>query len=86
MSTNDIKKLLKSENLIIGTDRVLKTLRSSKIEKVFVASNCNKETLSDIKHYAEISGATVEELDVPNDELGIICKKIFSVSVIGILK
>ena len=86
MSTDEIKKLLKSDKLVIGTDRVLKGLRKGELEKVFLALNCNEETKGDIKHFAELSDAKVEELEIPNEELGILCKKVFSVSVIGILK
>jgi len=83
---DEIKKLLGSEKLIIGTDRVMKNLRANKLEKIFISSNCDKGTLDDIKHYTEITETKVEELNMPNDELGVICKKPFSVSVIGILK
>lgn len=85
MST-EIKKLLGNEKLLIGADRVLKALRVNKIEKVFVSSNCNPNNLSDIKHYASFNKVVIEELDVPNDELGVICKKTFSVSTLGILR
>ena len=71
---------------MIGTDRVLKSLRNSKVEKVFVSSNCETGIISDVKHFASFSDAKVEELDIPNDELGVVCKKPFSVSVIGILR
>jgi len=83
---NEIKKLLGNEKLIIGTNRVMKNLRVSKVEKIFVCSNCNEEVLEDIKHFAEMTETIVEELKVTNDELGVVCKKPFSVSVIGILR
>ena len=87
MTTKDeIKKLLKSDKLIIGSDRVLKAVRASKIEKVFVSANCASSTIDDLEHYVEISNFSLEKLDVSNDELGTICKKPFSVSIIGILK
>ncbi|MBC8501384.1 MAG: ribosomal L7Ae/L30e/S12e/Gadd45 family protein [Nanoarchaeota archaeon] len=86
MKIGEIKKILKSEKLLIGTDRVLKNLRNSKVEKVFVSSNCAKDVFDDINHFASFSEASVEQLDIPNDELGVVCKKSFSVSVIGILR
>ncbi|MAG38858.1 hypothetical protein CMO90_02110 [Candidatus Woesearchaeota archaeon] len=86
MSLADIKKLLDNKKLLIGADRVLKNMRINKIEKVFVSSNCRDDILNDIKHFASINDASVEELTIPNDEMGAICKKTFSVSVIGLLK
>jgi len=82
----EIKKLLGNEKLIIGTDRVLKNLRSNKIEKAYLSSNCNADTTNEVEHLAGFSEVKVEKLDLPNDELGVVCKKTFSVSVIGILK
>lgn len=86
MKTAEIKKLLGSKKLIIGTDRTLKSLKNGELELVMVSSNCNQETLDDMNQYAGFSETKVEQLSMPNDELGVICKKLFSVSVIGILK
>jgi len=86
MSTNEIKKLLGSEKLLIGTDRVLKNLRNSKLEKVIMASNCEPKTAADIMHFAGLNSTKVDVLKISNDELGVTCKKPFSVSVIGILR
>ncbi|MFC2135838.1 ribosomal L7Ae/L30e/S12e/Gadd45 family protein [Bacteroidota bacterium] len=82
----EIKKLLGNEKLIIGTDRVLKSLKSGKIEKVFYSSNADSKVVAELKHLALLSEVKVEEAGVTNDELGTFCKKPFSVSVIGILK
>ncbi|MBU1202317.1 MAG: ribosomal L7Ae/L30e/S12e/Gadd45 family protein [Nanoarchaeota archaeon] len=86
MSTNEIKKLLGNKKLLIGTDRALKNLKNSKLEKVFLALNCEPRTAEDIKHYAGLCSTKVVQLDISNDELGAVCKKPFSVSVIGILR
>ena len=82
----EIKKLLGSEKLVIGTDEVLKNLRNGKVQKVFLSSNCNTSTKDDVKHFADFSDAEVIELEIPNDELGTICKKPFSVSILALLK
>ncbi|MFH1590015.1 MAG: ribosomal L7Ae/L30e/S12e/Gadd45 family protein [archaeon] len=86
MSIAEIKKLLGNQKLIIGNERVLKNLRNDKIEKIFVSSNCSSEKLDDLKHYASLNNVKVDALDIPNDELGVVCKKPFFVSVIGILR
>jgi large subunit ribosomal protein L30e len=81
---SEIRKLLKEKNIIIGTDRTLKNLKLGKIKKVYLSSNCSEKTRESIKHYSELSKASVVKLKYPNDELGILCKKPFSISVLGV--
>ena len=80
MSVDEIKKMLKSDSLVIGSDRVLKALRKNELVKVFLASNAPEALLQDVEHYSSIGKVEVEKLEVPNDELGIICKKPFLIA------
>lgn len=80
----EIRKLLGSDKLVIGTDRCIKLLRQGQLKKIMLASNCKSNVASDVKYYSGITGAEVVELDVPNEELGIFCKKPFNISVLGI--
>jgi len=82
----EIKKMLKSGNVIIGTERALKKLKLGKIQKVLVSSNCPSNIENDVNYYAGLSGAEVNKLDYPNDELGVLCKKPFSISVLALVK
>lgn len=82
----DIRKLIEDKKLIIGTEIVIKKLKSGKISKVFLTTNCPKEVKEDIERYSSIAKAEVAQLDIPNDELGIICKKPFSISIVGSVK
>jgi large subunit ribosomal protein L30e len=83
----EIKKFLETDKLILGTERVVKELKKGTLLKVFLSSNCPKEVMEDIAHYSSIA-ASVEVINllVPNDELGVVCKKPFAVSVLGLLK
>jgi len=83
---SEIRKLLGTKKIVIGTERVMKQLKAGSIEKVFVTSNCPEDIREDISRYARISKAAVVELEMPNDELGIVCKKPFSISIVGIVK
>ncbi|HLC99179.1 MAG TPA: ribosomal L7Ae/L30e/S12e/Gadd45 family protein [Candidatus Nanoarchaeia archaeon] len=82
----DIKKLVKEKKVFIGKDQTLKNLRLGKVSKVLLASNCPAELKETIERYSKMSGASVEQLDVPNDELGILCRKHFFISVMGVKK
>ncbi|MBN2052637.1 ribosomal L7Ae/L30e/S12e/Gadd45 family protein [Candidatus Woesearchaeota archaeon] len=83
MSVDEIKKQLKSKVLVIGADKVLKALKNKELVKVFLASNAPKGLVNDIAHYAPMVRVEVENLEVPNDELGVVCKKPFSIAAIG---
>ncbi len=86
MSVDEIKNSLKGRRLVLGASLAVKSLKRGSLAKVFLSSNCPESLKRDIVHYCGISGCPVETLDVPNDELGVVCKKLFPVSVVGLLK
>lgn len=86
LTSSGIKKLLKDNKYIIGTERTLKNLKLGKVDKVLVTTNCPSKQVEDIEHYAKLAKTKVEKIPYPNEELGIICKKPFSISVLSILK
>jgi len=77
-----IRALLKDGKLIIGTEKTIKMLRHNKLVKIFLSANCRD--VADIMHYSELNKTEVVKLKYPNTELGVICKKPFSVSVLGV--
>lgn len=83
---DDIRKLLGSDKLIMGAERTIKALRAGTLEKVYLANNVEEETFDDIKQFAKIADVEIIETDMPNDDLGVLCKKPFSISVLGVLK
>ena len=83
---DDIKKIIKEGKTVIGTNEVLKKLKAGKLSKVFVTSNCPSDVKEDIEKYAAIAEADVVQLKIPNDELGVLHKKQFAISVLGLLK
>ena len=86
ISSAEIKKMLKKGGFIIGTEKTIKRMKLGKVEKVFVSSNCPAKVEKDISHYAQLSGTEFHKVEYPNDELGVICKKPFSISVLAFLK
>ena len=83
-NVEEIKKLMKEGKIIIGTKTVIKSLRNNSIEKVFLASNCKAETVDEIEHGSKLNSIPVVRIRYPNDELGVICKKPFSISALAI--
>ena len=86
MTSTEIRKLVKAGNFIIGTGRTLKSLKLGKIDKVIISSNCPDRVSKSISHYAALSNAETFSVPYPNEELGVICKKPYSISVLSILK
>lgn len=86
LTQTEIKKLIRAKDLIIGTKRTIKNLKLGKIEKVIISSNCAENIVNDLNYYADLGKAETIKVSYPNDELGIICKKPFSISVLSILK
>ncbi len=85
-STNDLKKEIKTKKIAIGTNSVLKNLKLKNIEKIYIASNCSDKAKKDIEKYSKIMNIPLVFLKQPNDELGIVCKRQYSISMLGILK
>lgn len=82
----EIKKLVGTDRLVIGTDLTLKGLKRGTIQKVFLTSNTDARTKEDINNYAELGKVEVIDLEMTNEELGDVCKKSFFISVLGVLK
>ena len=86
LTSTQIKKLIKEEKIIIGSERTLKSLKLGKIGKVLLSANCPASVEKSVLHYSALSGAEPIKLKYANDELGVICKKPFSISMLGVLK
>jgi len=81
---SEIKKSVEADNVIIGSQRTIKKLKNGQLKKIFLAKNCPQAVREDIGYYSKLTKVEVVELEEPNDELGIICKKQFSISVLGL--
>ena len=84
--TTEIRKLVTSKKVVLGTERTLKNVRQGLIGQVFVAKNCPKKVLETLEQYRKITAFEIITLDMTNVDLGILCKKQFGISVLGILK
>ena len=83
---DEIKAIVKEGKAVIGTGQVFQQMKLGKIAKVFVTVNCPDGVKEDIRTYAQLGDVEVVQLKQPNDELGVLCKKPFSISVLGLRK
>ncbi len=77
----EIRKLIGTDKLVIGTERTIKALKKDELAKVVVSSNCSDSVRNQLSGKAEI--VNVQE---SNEELGVLCKKPFRVALLGIKK
>ncbi|MEM4282476.1 MAG: ribosomal L7Ae/L30e/S12e/Gadd45 family protein [Candidatus Woesearchaeota archaeon] len=80
---SEIKKAVETGKAIIGKKATLKALRAGRLSKVFITSNCPKDLKETIERYSLVAKTEIIRLPFPNTELGTVCRKPFSVSVIG---
>ncbi len=81
---NEVRAAVKEKDVVIGADETLKLLRNGKIKKVFLAANVQAAAKQSIHRYGTLGNVEVVELRITNEELGTLCKKPFSISVIGV--
>ena len=86
-SVNDqIKDAIANNSAIIGTKRVLKTIRTGDVSSVVIANNCPDNVKKDVMHYSKVAGIEVNEYRGTGKDLGTFCGKPFSISVLAIKK
>jgi large subunit ribosomal protein L30e len=83
---DELKKLLAANKLTVGKEKTMKALRNSQLRKVFLASNAQPGLAKDIEYYRGMAGVEVETLGLTNEEVGQVCRKPFSISVLGVLR
>jgi large subunit ribosomal protein L30e len=83
MTLASLKKALKEQKLIYGTNLTIKNIKRGTVKEVFLASNTPKNVKNDINYYSKIANIKVNELKQNSEELSIICKKNFLVSVVS---
>lgn len=82
---DEIKEALAKGKIVIGSNEAVKKIKLGKVAKVFASNNCPKGVQSDLEKYSKVEEIEFVVLDKDSDELGIICKKPFSISVLSIL-
>lgn len=88
MDIEEFKKLVtkarEENNLLLGADSTIKSLKVGKVKLVAFAANC--PVAEDIKYYARL--AKVETVSYPDSgiSLGELCRKPFSVSALAVVK
>ena len=86
MSIKEIKESLEKGNIVVGLKQNLQRIKQNKISKIFVCNNCPENAKADLERYSKMGGVKLELLNKSNEDLGVLCKKPYSILVLGILK
>ncbi len=87
MTLNDeIKTGLDKGTIVLGENAVIRRIRQSKISKVVLASNCSLKVKEEVVFLCDTSSIACENINLTNIDLGAMCKRSHSVSVLGFTK
>ncbi|MBT4538719.1 hypothetical protein HOI26_05000 [Candidatus Woesearchaeota archaeon] len=78
----ELKKYLQDGKAICGRDRVEKALHAGTLQKIYVSSNL--PNMEELAKYAKLANVEIISLAQDNEELGLLCKKNFFVSIVGV--
>ncbi|MDE1869148.1 MAG: 50S ribosomal protein L30e [Candidatus Micrarchaeota archaeon] len=83
---NDIRLAVDSGEVAVGLNKALDSVKDHTSKTLVIASTNKKETLEDVNHVAKIANVRVLKFNGTSMDLGAVCGKPFSVSVLSILK
>ncbi|MBD3262956.1 hypothetical protein GF374_01080 [Candidatus Woesearchaeota archaeon] len=81
MSTEKILEAIKENKIEFGTKRALKLLKENKVKEIYISSTYPERLTNELKHAAEINKIPVNRLEINSEELSVLCKKPFLISV-----
>jgi large subunit ribosomal protein L30e len=82
--TDDIRNAIKENSILIGSKQTMKGLKQKSIKSVVVASNCPEGMKKDLERLSAESSIRLEVFDGTAKQLGVLCGKPFSISVMAI--
>lgn len=87
VNLRELQKYLreKPNSLLFGTKRNIKLIKLGKVKEIFLARDCYDKIKERILNYSRFSDIKVNVLLQTKEELALICKKDFQISVIGVL-
>ncbi|EHP69540.1 MAG: 50S ribosomal protein L30e [Metallosphaera yellowstonensis] len=81
---SEIKVLLKTGRVILGSKRSVKALKAGKLRGIILASTVRSDIREDVKRYAALAGIPVVEYRGSGWELGTLAGRPFLISTIGV--
>lgn len=83
---NDIRLAVDSGEAVFGVKESMDSIVASKAKIVIVASSNKKDRINDVMHLAKFSDVKVVVFEGNPMNLGVVCGKPYSVSVLSIME
>jgi len=88
MSLVDVDKAIstavKTGKVVLGAESAVKNAQTGKAKLLVISANCPAEIRSDIEYYAGLSGVKIMVYQGTSIDLGMVCKKPFTVSALTV--
>ena len=82
---SNIRLAVDSGKVALGVNKVMDSLRDNKAKLVVAAMTNRKDILEDVQHVTGISNTKIVMFNGNSMELGAVCGKPFSVSVLSVI-
>ncbi len=82
--TQLIQDKIKRKEVVLGYNRVIKSIKTKHPSTIVIANNIPKERKDMIQHNAKLAKIEVKDFPGDNVNLGVICGKPFRVSILAI--
>ncbi len=86
MTSAELKKVVGDKKMLIGATKTVAEMKKGNVKKIFLAANCDVKTRATIESNAKVLSVDVAQVEVSSEEMGVLVKKPFSVSVISLSK
>ncbi len=84
-TSSEIRLAVDSGETAIGVRSVIRSIRSDSAKLVIIASKNKESNRSNVEHLAKVSGIRTYEYNGTPADLGTLCGKPFSVSMLSII-
>jgi len=82
----EIKEAVKEKKLVIGSEKVIESIKLSTLKHVIIPNNCSDDVLSDLEYYGRNFAVETKKFAGNSRQLGEICGKPFNIMLLGIKK
>ena len=83
--SNDIRLAVDSGKVALGVNRASHSILSKEARMLVIASKNKGDRMGDMMHLAKLSNIRVHVLEGTSMDLGVVCGKPYSVSVLSII-
>jgi ribosomal protein L30E len=81
-----IRNAQKADKLVIGLETTMNALKNDKLEYVFMANNAPQNMIDDVTHNGTVTETLASQVSINAEDLGVVCKKQFRVTIVGVLR